>query len=382
MDNTLQTTYLHKHLICLYLLFMASIFRCQGMDKGDFFYFNNYKSSNSGLSFDCVYAIIQDSNGFIWIGTSNGLNRFDGVKFATFYKEDLGIHSAFITFLMEDSKGNIWIGTDHGLCMYDIRLDQFIPFDKKSDKGSFINNKVRYIREDLTGKIWLAVNEQGLFSYDPQSNALINYFADSGKTKLPANITSFLFDSDNTCWIAFYHAGLWVSDEHFTELKPVRSEKIAAHFRGDNIVDMATSSEGTFLIASVNHGLCSVSPRFEQIRTLISNKEESFLPEAVRMDRNGRYFLATDMGIYVYDPFYSDYFHIYPAKISRFSLSDSKIHSILIDDSGGLWVGTQSSGVDYSPLHTKNFQKVTNGDNYSLEKSLVRSFAEDANGDI
>lgn len=85
-------------------------------------YFRNFTTSNSGLSFNSINTICEDSIGFVWIGSSDGLNRFDGTKFRTFHKEDLGLNSSYIVSLYQHGD-RLWIGTDNGVAYYDYTLD-------------------------------------------------------------------------------------------------------------------------------------------------------------------------------------------------------------------------------------------------------------------
>lgn len=156
--------------LCLLALF-AAVPQAGAVNPGAR-YFTHLKTTDSGLSYNCVHAIIQDSRGFIWLGTSDGLNRYDGMRFRTFHKNELGGNSGFIVSLCEDDRGDIWIGTDSGVVLYDAATDRFRALDTPSDRGTVIHNKVTTIKKDRQGVIWMAVNNQGLFSCDPESGAL------------------------------------------------------------------------------------------------------------------------------------------------------------------------------------------------------------------
>ena len=77
--------------------------------------FIRFHTGNSDISYDGINKIFQDSQGFIWIGTFKGLNRYDGTRFRVWYRESLGLHSDFIHQIAEDRDGNIWVGTDAGV---------------------------------------------------------------------------------------------------------------------------------------------------------------------------------------------------------------------------------------------------------------------------
>ena len=128
--------------------------------------FTHLTKDNNGLSYDGISAIMQDSRGFIWIGTYKGLNRYDGNTFKVYGMLEMGLDSDFVYSIVEDSEGNLWIGTDKGVCMYSYRQDRFIPLRTVSSEGSVITNKVTFITVEPDGRVWMLVNDQGCFAYD------------------------------------------------------------------------------------------------------------------------------------------------------------------------------------------------------------------------
>ena len=125
------------------------------------FNFTHYNSGNSELPYDRVNKIVQDSQGFIWFGTSSGLSRFDGIRFRNYTKEEMGLKSAYVIALCTDSEGNLWIGTDRGVSVYDVDRDRFEPFLRESDLGTVIRNKANVIRRGPDGVMWISVNNLG-----------------------------------------------------------------------------------------------------------------------------------------------------------------------------------------------------------------------------
>lgn len=272
-------------LLCLLALF-AAVPQAGAVNPGAR-YFTHLKTTDSGLSYNCVHAIIQDSRGFIWLGTSDGLNRYDGMRFRTFHKNELGGNSGFIVSLCEDDRGDIWIGTDSGVVLYDAATDRFRALDTPSDRGTVIHNKVTTIKKDRQGVIWMAVNNQGLFSCDPESGALKNYFVEEGRQTLPANITSFCFDVNNECWLSLYFSNLYHADKALTEATPVEFGDRGQLFRNDNIIEIIESPYNTLYVASVDKGVCEIAPRSSKIRTLIPNAENRYVPESLFSGRDG-----------------------------------------------------------------------------------------------
>ena len=365
-------------LLCL-LALSAPALHAEGVHPG-FCYFTHLKSTESGLSYNCVHAIIQDSRGFIWLGTSDGLNRYDGMRFRTFHKNELGGNSGFIVSLCEDDRGDIWIGTDSGVVLYDAYTDRFRPFDTPSDRGTVIHNKVTTIKKDRQGVIWMAVNNQGLFSCDPESGTLKNYFVEQGRQTLPTNITSFCFDVNNECWLALYFSNLYHADKALTEATPVEFGSQGQLFRNDNIIEIIESPYNTLYVASVDKGVCEIAPRSSKIRTLISNAENRYIPESLFSDKNGELWAATTKGTYLYRPGSGETVHLTADRQDKFSLSDSHTLSVLVDDSDGIWIGTNAGGVNYSGAFHKNFDKYYIAQGEPLANCLVRGFADDGDG--
>ena len=124
------------------------------------YYFRTMDIRN-GLSQNTVYQILQDRKGFMWFGTKDGLNRYDGLSFRIYKKENSGLGKNFITALYEDCRGNIWIGTDGGVFIYDPVLDSFTAFDEASDNGNIIRDFVTMIGSDEDDNIWISVETRG-----------------------------------------------------------------------------------------------------------------------------------------------------------------------------------------------------------------------------
>lgn len=124
--NYNSSMYMKKHLMRLFLLnclLLLSICVVRAQDRSDF-YFTHVNGEN-GLSASNVKAILQDSYGFMWFGTKNGLNRYDGTSILQFNCDDLvaGVGNHNIAALFEDNKRNLWVGTDRGVYIYDPRID-------------------------------------------------------------------------------------------------------------------------------------------------------------------------------------------------------------------------------------------------------------------
>jgi ligand-binding sensor domain-containing protein len=128
-------------------------------------------SIDKGLSQSSVFTIIQDRFGFVWLGTSDGLNMYDGYEFIIFKHEPLNrnsISSNYITCLLEDRDGNIWIGTkDGGLNLFNRQTRQFTRYLKDKDNFKGPNSAfITCIYEASNGNIWVGTKDAGINEFD------------------------------------------------------------------------------------------------------------------------------------------------------------------------------------------------------------------------
>lgn len=183
---------------------------CHAQMADEHYYFKNLSVQN-GLSQNTVNAILQDKQGFMWFGTKDGLNRYDGLSFRKFKHDDRtrrSIGNNFITALYEDAKGNIWVGTDVGLYIYNPEKDSFRHFAELSAENTKIEHTVTAISGDNKGCVWVAVESQGLFCYDLEEGTLQNHTL-KNFSFISTNVQSFVFDNSGTLWIGCYGDGLF-----------------------------------------------------------------------------------------------------------------------------------------------------------------------------
>ncbi|MFC1569715.1 two-component regulator propeller domain-containing protein [bacterium] len=134
---------------------------------------------DDGLSHLYVRCIMQDDQGFMWFGTFDGLNRYDGYQYKVYRyldKDSTSIPSNIIRTLFKDSNGNLWVGTIDGLCRYDRSQDAFIRF------LSDYHYSIESIGEDNDGKFWFGTGEAGLFILNPVSNTYTQFTHQEGDT--------------------------------------------------------------------------------------------------------------------------------------------------------------------------------------------------------
>ncbi|WP_437918991.1 ligand-binding sensor domain-containing protein [Sphingobacterium sp. LRF_L2] len=327
------------------------------------FYFNHY-TVDEGLSNNSILCSAQDQDGFLWFGTKDGLNRFDGYNFRQFYSDtdnDNGLGSNFIHTLKVDRNKNIWVGTDQGIYIFDPYLERFSTF-KGATKGEILQ-----IDEDDLGNIWFISNNR-LYSFHP-----INGQLERGTEKgFKAVITAFRIDTDNNIWIAAngtlrnLTTGLSFTLPS-TGSDPHKIEKIFIDDLG--ILWVGTSKDGVF----------TINPSTGKIQHVVPpNKGSSLFVRDIYQTDQSTFFIGTESGLIVYDRNNSSYRLLQHEGDHPWSISDNAIYTVCKDHQGGLWVGTYFGGVNYYHPQHNVFQKIfPRFSTSSIQGHAVREIVED-----
>lgn len=336
------------------------------------YYFRTLDIRN-GLSQNTVYQILQDKNGFMWFGTKDGLNRYDGMTFRVYKKENSGLGKNFITALYEDREGNIWIGTDGGVFIYNPVQDSFKSFNQASVEGIRIRDFVTMISSDEKGNIWMSVENQGLFCYKYDEQKLLNHLHDSGL----ANVTRFWLNG-NTCWLALYADNLYYTKDKFkTPLQPFRDANGNEIFKGDIINWQVDGPHNCIYVASVN-GLTEINLTSGKTRRLLDT-----YVRALQFKSDDELWVGTESGLYIYNLTNDKVTHLtVPNQEDSYALSDNAIYSLCRDKENGIWIGSYFGGVNYYPHQWTYFEKFYPRDDLKQLGRRVREICESNDGTL
>ena len=372
-----------KNTFCVLACFFITIF-CQAQSVEEHYYFKNLSIRN-GLSQNTVNAILQDRKGFMWLGTKDGLNRYDGLSFRKF-KHDAAnprsIGNSFITSLYEDFNGNIWVGTDAGVYIYYPEKEAFEEFDCQSLEKTRIERSVSMIAGDKQGRVWIAVEAQGMFCYDARQKLLRNY----PLSEISSNIKCFTFDSGGTLWLGFYGDGLYYSKDNLATVHPYGSpEDGKREFEGEVITKIVQGNYNCLYIGSVKEGVSELNLTSGQVRNLLAIDEsgESIFCRDLLPYSDNELWIGTESGIYIYNLRTAQFIHLRASLYDSYSLSDNAIYALYKDREEGLWIGSYFGGVDYYPRQYTYFAKyypknIAN----SLHGKRVREFCRADDGTL
>ncbi|MDP2385452.1 MAG: two-component regulator propeller domain-containing protein [Bacteroidota bacterium] len=343
-------------------------------------------SIENGLSQSAVFSIIQDKQGFMWFGTQDGLNMYDGYKFTIYrnsIKDSNSISTNYIRCIIDDKNGNLWIGTwGAGLNLLNKVTGKFTRFRYQSENpGSLSSDFVSALMEDKEGNIWVATDGGGLNKIDPVTKKIKRYARQSQNQKgISSNRLSCLIqDKTGNIWIGTKGYGLNRFDpktEDFTVFlnDPQNKNSISQNWIASFCIDHKND-----LLIATETCIEKYDPAKQQfIHYSISLKPLAI--SALQEDKNQLLWISTfgeglfslntktnSVNLYTHDPRLSE------------SLGLDNIPSMMFDKGGVLWLGTYGEGIDKVNLYNSKFKLYRNtpGNPQSLKSKSIRAIFED-----
>ena len=330
--------------------------------------FHKYMAAD-GLSDNNVLCGLRDSYGFMWLGTNNGLNCFDGTQntiYRNMVENDASYENNIITALFE-YEGDIWLGGSFGLCVYDRETNTFRQFTRRTRYGVNISSTVQRIAQGPGGLIWIATLGQGLFTYAPTTGQLTqdsrhgSFFSDiltvNGfvfLTSLQGNVVVY---SDAGNYISQYSIPGYVSDKNSICMEHIGSD----------------------VYIGCDRGLYCLRPGQQTIEPIPTTLGSTAI-RSLRAKGSGELLIGTEEGIYL--------MQIDSRRISRFdnpadhqgALSDAMVNHLMWDADSTLWVMTQMGGVCYMPTPKTAITAIGVSSPDDGRKQMVRSFCEMPDG--
>ncbi|MEO5890074.1 MAG: two-component regulator propeller domain-containing protein [Ferruginibacter sp.] len=348
----------------------------------------SHLTTADGLSQSGVFAILKDYKGYMWFGTDEGLNRYDGYKFSV-YKYDPekpgSISGNSIYGLLEDAAHNLWVVSAGGLDRFDRTKESFIHYN--------INNKIlfRNIFQDSKKRIWLGSIE-GFCLYDPEKRKIKFYKHTAGDSNSLSNNYVYKITEDN-------YGELWIATRNGLNRFNPETEKFV-HYNNDPqnrksigsgyIKTVYKDSKGIIWAGTQGSGI----GRFNRSDNSFTNFKNNPADKnsigyndilSFREDSNGELWIGTENGGISVLNYSKNTFQTYKNdENDPYSISGNSVYSLYKDDIGNMWAGTWSGGINFhaaSGAKFKHYRKIPNNSN-SLSNNLVLSIGSDRDNHI
>lgn len=315
-----------------------------GVERFSFRHLN----TDDGLSGDSVFCMLQDSLGYLWLGTFSGLSRYDGSRVIVYRPvpgDPESLPSSLIFDLHEDSTGTLWIASDGGgLARFSRDSGSFERFSHNpEDPDSLGSDRVFSVTDDSFGWIWVGTADSGLDRFDMVAGTFTHYSTADG---LPsATIRSLLADSDGRLWVGTT-AGLAWFDRDNEVFVPVKGTG------GSTIRALIQDSDGSLLVGTEGNGAYKLDREtYSAVRLDLGPGAESLVVRAFVNDMDGRLWVGTeDKGLVVFDPATGSTNSVRALPERPDSLSHDAVRALIVDRSGLVWVGTRGGGASaYNP---------------------------------
>ncbi|MBN2009008.1 hypothetical protein JW960_06665 [candidate division KSB1 bacterium] len=346
-----------------------------------------------GLSQSWIRSVCQDKYGFMWFGTFDGLNRYDGYTLKVYKhnpKNPKTLSDNAIESIYEDKNGNLWIGTENGLNFYDRQRDEFIH------KKSWPEGQLTHFLETEDGKLFITSRYHGLYLFDPATDASQRFAHDANDQHsiLTNNINTILKDSKGTIWIGSQDGLCFIRNVN-NKFKFVNIDTKDPRFGDGQIRSLFEDSKKRLWVGTNSAGLILLSyppanPEQVTIRQYVhKNGDEQTITEgailALLEDRHGWLWIGAENGgldMLDLNTFREDNCTFYHNRFNPFdsqSLSNNSVQSLWEDTNGGIWVGTFGDGINFYNRLSEKFLhfKQEAGNPNSLNNNFVNVFLED-----
>jgi ligand-binding sensor domain-containing protein/signal transduction histidine kinase len=358
---------------CLFLLLLSTLSISFGLNARG--YFSNIERLNvqHGLPANTIYTIQKDLKGFLWLGTPNGLARYDGYKFENHSNEPNGnkkILTQSASNILLDSQQRLWVGSwGEGVTVYDANLNPIMQFSyDEMEPGSIRSNLIQVIYEDSDGDIWIGTNGGGLSWYQTRSQSLLNFQHEpQSKESLSHNRVWDIEELSKGEIMIATEGGLdrlnknqALTITHYPHLKvetnnPEVKRIRVLHAANNGLLWLGTE-EGIITFNIKNKVFTPIKLHGKQNVAAITSMTES---------TDGELWIGTKNGVYLYDTKQQSFISLVGSKQFNI-LSQDDIRDLLVDESGILWAATRAGGlikVVFSPNAFQSYSSFRSASN-------------------
>lgn len=325
--------------------------------------FSTSYTMDDGLAANRVYSILQDSCGFMWFGTDDGLSRFDGIKFKNYYLSEYinATTSNSVKKIFIDRRGKMWIGLDSGIVIYDSQTDTFRPFNAKTETGETIQTYVVDMIEDNDGEVWIATNGKGLYRFSPNDEIRLRVYRNiPGESNCISQdiLMTLQQDSKQNIWIGTYSEGLCCFDKHRNTFVTYKRSNLPDSLSDNSIQKIFEDSHGNLWIGTFQNGLDLFNPA---TRTFTNYQDKSpnnllYHIHDIKEYRPGELFISSDNGIGIFKADKGEIIQSDNPNLKIRTGANKFIYSIYIDKEESLWLGSYFDGIKFYSAFQNNFK--------------------------
>ena len=362
------------------ILILVCIFSCLKISTSyanirESFNFKNI-TIEDGLSQSTVETIYQDSKGYIWIGTNDGLDRYNGYEFKH-YKHDKydknSIANNYIVDIIEDKNGYIWVSTIGGLSRINPDKDEIKNYYSKEDSGNLSNSNLWQILCTKDNRL-IASTIDGLNVYDKNKDKFTRILYKEGE--LPSQyIYSLEEDINGHIWVGTDN-GLVELDK---DLNIVKSYQDA--IEDSDVYNVYDDSKGNIWVCTLDNGLFKINLDDNSVENYKNNNSKISIPSNnvrdIISDSEGKLWIATDKGLCTFDYEREEFITYNKKSYQSNSLIDDEIFCLLKDSSGLIWIGTYSGISRFNPNSNFTHFKLDPYEDNSISGNVIHGIYED-----
>ena len=356
----------------VYFFLLLLIFSLH-VNASENYYFRHY-TNKDGLSHNTVYCSLQDKKGFMWFGTEDGLNRFDGYSFQVFRNDNSQQQRSLINdrviFLNEDSFGKIWACTGGGVCYYDYETDSFHPFALDAQSSPYYAEQMY---EDGNGVLWLR-DHFHITRYDMKSKSFKTFHSDEyGFRSVTMTMTTDGVPVFADALSVFIYNPERENFDKLLSLDNVCKNNLTV------ISSIKEIPQVGFFIGTDLEGLMFYHAGSGVIETVIP---ETHVRSIIQYNAN-TYWIASESGIYIYNLIEKSVVNLRKSLTNDYTIADNAVYMLHKDREGGVWVGSFFGGINYLPRNYTNFTRYIGGKTHpGMLGNTVREICPDKYGNL
>lgn len=354
------------------LAFLSVLLLIPVICSADELHFKHY-NNKQGLSHNTVFCALQDSRGFMWFGTDEGLNRFDGHTFKTYRHNSADSQSLpnnKIINLSEDSENRLWVCTDTKTCYYNYKDDTFHPIDLPIENAE--NSRFFSVKEDLQRNLWFT-------NYD----RIVKYATKDKKVTIFRQQDHFqpthVCTTDKGGIIFSSPDHVYIYKEASNSFTPFRIIEEDERAQQTEISSICHTTGPDILIGTNNAGLKLFNTTTQTIQTIVPDIQV----RDIHPYNSNEYWIASESGVFIWNRNNQSVTNLKKSLTNEYSIADNAVYCLVKDKEGGMWAGSFFRGVSYLPKEYTRFNLFIGGRTHpGMLGNAVREICPDRYGNL